>query len=299
MRIAYIILAHKLPGQLVRLVRKLNTKDVQFFIHVDKKTGDETYREMAEPLREYDNVFFLKRHVCIWGDFGHVEATLEGIRTILGMGLEFDYVMLLTGQDYPIKSNKQIHDALNKSNGNSFIENFALPSDRWKDESGGMDRLNYLYFNWRGRRRRFLKTQKIIPRSFYDGLLRVAEILQIRPRLPENYTVFGGSSYWCLSRECIEYINDFVNQHPDYVKYFRQATISDEIFFQTILMNSPLKDHLINNDMRYIVWTTSSHPKIITRHIFDELISTNDFFARKFDATVDSEIMDMLDQATA
>jgi len=63
LRIAYIILAHKLPGQLVRLVRKLNTKDTHFFIHVDKKTGDETYKGMTEPLREYENVFFLERHM--------------------------------------------------------------------------------------------------------------------------------------------------------------------------------------------------------------------------------------------
>ena len=299
MRIAYIILAHKLPGQLVRLVSKLNTKDTHFFIHVDKKTGDETYKGMTEPLRKYENVFFLERHMCIWGDFGHVEATLEGIRTILGMGLEFDYIVLLTGQDYPIKSNKQIHDALDESNGTSFIENFALPSDRWKSESGGMDRLNQLYFNWLGRRRKVLNTQKVIPRFFHDGLMRAAEALQIRTRLPENYTVFGGSSYWCLTRECIEYIDQFVNHNPAYVKFFRQATIADEMFFQTILMNSPLTDRLINNDMRFIVWTTSASPKIITRHFFAELISTNDFFARKFDATVDAEIMDMLDQATA
>jgi len=37
MKIAYIILAHKNPDQIKRLVLRLNTEGTSFFIHIDKK----------------------------------------------------------------------------------------------------------------------------------------------------------------------------------------------------------------------------------------------------------------------
>ncbi len=105
MQISYIISAYKLPRQLVRLVTRLNTDSASFYLHIDRKSGDEVYDAMVRGLGRLPNVHFLKRHTCYWGGFGHVAATLEGIKSITRPGSEFDYVILLTGQDYPIKTN--------------------------------------------------------------------------------------------------------------------------------------------------------------------------------------------------
>ena len=150
MRIAYIISAYKLPEQLVRLVQKLYKDGTSFLIHVDKKTDEGTYAKMTGPLRAYAHVHFLDRHVCYWGDFGHVRATLKGIQRILRHDIPCDYVILLTGQDYPIKSNQHIHEVLEESQGQSFIHYFSLPCVRWSG-NGGLDRIAYWHVNWHGR----------------------------------------------------------------------------------------------------------------------------------------------------
>ncbi len=48
MRIAYVILAHKYPEQLVRLISQLNTNDVSFFLHIDKKPDDKFYHQVLQ-----------------------------------------------------------------------------------------------------------------------------------------------------------------------------------------------------------------------------------------------------------
>ena len=78
MNIAYVISAHELPSQLVRLVNRLDALNTSFLIHVDKKIDDVTFREMRVGLAMKPNVPFLTRHVFNWGDFGHVVATIIG-----------------------------------------------------------------------------------------------------------------------------------------------------------------------------------------------------------------------------
>jgi hypothetical protein len=139
MNLAYIVSAYKLPEQLVRLVLGLDTDTSKFFIHVDRKTDGAVFRQMTEPLRHLSNVHFLERHRCFYGGFGHVRATLKGIDEIFRQRLPFDYVILLTGQDYPIKSNRHIEEFFSRHEGGSFMEYFPLPSDGWA--GGGLDRI--------------------------------------------------------------------------------------------------------------------------------------------------------------
>ncbi len=281
MKIVYIILAHKLPEQLVRLVKKLNTDTTSFLIHVDRKTDKENYGKMVGSLGAYDNVHFLKRRVVNWGTFSHVQATLDGIREALTLNLEFDYAFLLSGQDYPIKSNEYIHKFLEESNGKSYLEYFSLPNEIWKNENGGMDRIIYWNLFFLGRPR------KIFPR--FDLPYR---------KFLGNFNIFGGSAFWCLARDCVEYINEYMEQEENYTKFWKYARIPDEAFFQTVLLNSHLKDQLINDNFRYINWITTPHPEILKKQDFKQLISSNKLFARKFDATIDSDVLDMIDQAT-
>src|SRR5512133_3964658 len=112
LHIAYIISAYKNPEQLIRLILRLCTEQTTFLVHVDKKADREVYNKIVEGTKHLPNVHFLKRYDCYWGEFGHVQASLEGIRELRKQKISFDYVFLLTGQDYPIKTNAQIQDFL-------------------------------------------------------------------------------------------------------------------------------------------------------------------------------------------
>ncbi|MBD2526707.1 beta-1,6-N-acetylglucosaminyltransferase [Nostoc sp. FACHB-133] len=283
MDIAYIISAYKYPQQLIRLVNKLNADKTSFLIHVDKKTNNKIYQEMVQGLSKYSNVCFLDRHKCYWGDFGHVLASIKGIKKIFDSNISCDYIILLTGQCYPIKSNKQIRDFLKQLNSHSLVNFSPLPNDAWikgGEERGGMDRIEYFYLNLFNKR---------FPVSFFQH--------QLKRKFLKGFKPYGGSSYWCVSRELAEYINSFINHNPDFVDFFRNVLIPDEIFFQTIIMNSPFKEKIISNHMTYTLWKDySDHPEILGINHFNKLSQSSCLYARKFDATKDSQILDSIDK---
>lgn len=282
MKIVYIILAHKLPEQLVRLVKKLNSNNVSFLIYVDKKTDNEIFKKMVEPLHAYENVYFLKRYISNWGTIGHIEATLEGIRKALALHFDFDYVILLTGQDYPIKSNEYIQKFLEDSNRQSYLEYFSLPSEIWKTENGGMDRINYWHLYFLGR------PHKIFP---------IPSL--IKKKILKDINLFGGRSNWCLDRDCVEYIDEYLRRSDSFVKFCKHVGLPDEIFFQTILLNSNLKDRLVNENLRYVVWVDLPNPAILGSQDYEQFINSSKLFARKFDITCDANVLDMIDSLTA
>jgi hypothetical protein len=83
------------------------------------------------------------------------------------------------------------------------------------------------------------------------------------------------------------------------VNFFRWVDVPDELFFQTILMNSSLKERIINDDLRYIAWKDleSGSPAILKLDDFDQMMQSPKLFARKFDMTVDAEVLDLIDRA--
>src|SRR5947207_15811512 len=205
MNIAYIVSAYKNPDQVVRLIRRLDDEHVRLFVHVDKKTSDDEYGRMAGPLSELPHVRFLERHDCYWGGFGHVRATLKGIEAALSGGFDFDYAVLLTGQDYPLMTSARIGEFFQNSGGRSFMAYFALPTDEW--EGGGRDRIERWHIRLGSRR------YEIAPHP------RIG----VRRRFPLGLQPFGGSAYWCLSRRSVEYVDGFVRQNPSFIRFFRRV----------------------------------------------------------------------------
>jgi len=90
MKIAYIVLAHKYPEQLLRLIFKLNTDNVAFFVHIDKKVDKTIYHQIFTLLKDFPNVSFIKIYKSAWGSCELIKATLEGIKLIVETGTYFD-----------------------------------------------------------------------------------------------------------------------------------------------------------------------------------------------------------------
>lgn len=276
MRIAYIVLAHQYPDQLVRLVERLKTETASFFIHLDRKAEPTLYRRIVKDMGSLPNVYLLKRHNCNWGEWGHVSATVEGIKAIVSSGIPFDYAVLLTGQCYPLKPNRDIEHFLKANQGFSFMEYFPLPSF-W------LPRVEMWYL-------RFLSKKIILPNAYLKFLGK--------RKPPGGVKLFGGSAYWCLSRECIEYLHDFVRHKHRLLNFFRFTWAPDEMFFQTILLNSPLQRTIVNDSCWYISWLpAAANPRVLASADLETMSATKKLFARKFDATHDAEILDRLDQA--
>jgi len=290
MNLAYIITAYKLPDLLVRLVHRLHSRTTTFFIHIDKKSSPEIQARVKQGLGDVPGVYFVEQHRCYWGDFGHVRATLKGVRELIARALPFDYVILLTGQDYPIKPNGVIERVLARGNGNSFMSYVELPSETWEV----MDRVERWHYWFRGRRIGLPLEDQTGTSGTIRRLINAG--LPEKRSLPIGLRPFGGSSYWCLTPEAVHYVAEYVARHREVVSFFKRTLIPDELFFHTLLMNSPLREKVINDDLRYVDWGQGGqHPATLSRDDFGMLRSAKKLFARKFDPSTDDAILNMID----
>jgi hypothetical protein len=297
MRLAYIITAHKYPEQLERLIRRLNADGAWFFVHVDKKTDAATYRRMTELVRDLPNVRFAKkRYPCRYMTlFSAVQAVVEGVKQIFAEQVPFDYLVYLTGQDYPIKTNAQIAAFLENAAGQSFLSYLPLPFEG-RHPSGGRiiqnaGRIECWHLHLFGHYVRVPLRQSAL---WARALNRV---LPKKRQFPKGFQPFGGWAYWCLARQHVEYLHKFVESNLSFVNFFRYVKSADEIFVQTILLNSPFKDQIVNDDLRYVDWSSDDcHPKLLGAEDIDHLAASPKLFARKFDLVADARILDLIDK---
>ena len=100
MKIAYLIVAHNNPMHLLRLIRALSSSSSSFFIHIDRKSNLDDFANING-----DNVYVSQERIPdYWLDFSQVEATLVLLRMALAEQHRFDYFVLLSGTDYPLRS---------------------------------------------------------------------------------------------------------------------------------------------------------------------------------------------------
>ena len=97
MNIAYLILAHNQPLQLLRLIDRLGQPNAWFYIHIDTKSADKEAIKTQFSGRK--NVTIISNHDVNWMGFNMVRATIELLKLTYTSGAGFKYYVLLSGQD--------------------------------------------------------------------------------------------------------------------------------------------------------------------------------------------------------
>ncbi len=303
MKIAYLITAYGNFGHLERLVGALDASGVGFFIHIDARSN--VPDGFFERLASRGNVTFAPRRRVWWGGWSHTAAILS-LMEMAGAGGDaetatetaaenFDYCVILSGADYPVRSNETIRATL--AVGGEFIN--AAPGFRPdKPES----RVRRYWFDGFDRR---LRTH---PRTV---LGRGAEIalwaLGIRKRRYPFETVYSGVVWSALSMGCVRWMLDYVRAHPRFVGFFRTAQVPEEMFFATLVGLSPFAGS-VRGTLTYMDWNHSSaSPPIITVGHLPLLApgathanpasgrSYERLFARKFDDD-SGPVLDLIDE---
>src|SRR5690349_19868300 len=134
---AYIILVHKNPNQLFRLLKRIDNENVRFFIHIDIKSDISLFTPVLESFGK--KITLVAREDGAWGKLGIVKATLNALHSIQESDKAFDFIHLISGQDYPIKNPDAFSHYLSKNKDKSFIGFKPMPAADMK--LGGMDRL--------------------------------------------------------------------------------------------------------------------------------------------------------------
>jgi hypothetical protein len=272
MKIAFLILAHKNPIQLQMLLNALQHDAFHFFIHIDKKANAEPFKYLANNK----NIFFIKKRTKIyWADYGTIQATINGFEEIPLD--EYDYINVMSAQDFPLKSSDEIYNYILERNATEFITCESI-YDEWP-VSPRFTR--YHLINWR-----------------FPGKYKVESFLNFilpKRKFPLDYKIVGRANWFTLTAKAVKYSLDFLQRNPAVIRYFKYCWGADEFIFSTILYNSSFNKKIVDN-LVYVDWSSGkAHPKILTVDDYKALKSSSKLFARKFDMETDSLILKMLE----
>jgi hypothetical protein len=302
--ICYLVVAHKEPKLLLRQAQALSCPQSKIFVHVDAKSN----------ISEFDDVYRLPNVVkpktrikVAHGGFTQVQVYLSLLREAYAYK-KFDYFVFMSGQCYPILSNSKIIDFYKKQVDSSSGTNQSLLGF-YELSPGANCYSHYSKYHFRDVEQQFPELRP---------LFRIASKILPRKPLPRHYNrtgikIFRGSFFSSLTREAVEFIIDNVHSElgEDVSQHLRYAFGSDEMYFQTMLLNSPLaskcagyEEYVTNGTFiraddahcHLIDWTPEREmPAIMQADDFDRLVASNLLYFRKASLPDSSTLLDRID----
>ena len=218
-----------------------------------------------------------------------VRATLELIDLLFEIGGHYDYVCLLSGQDFPIKSMAERQQYLKNNKDLNYIE--VLPhNDAYFKRYDKRARLYYPSFMFKG-----TYLSRVIRKLFVistGGFNHTMWFLKRKNSSGLNFEY--GSQWWCLTFECVLWMREYIKENVN-VNFFDNALTPDECFFQSVFMASPFKD-MRKNKVVFLEWAENRNNPRIFRTVDFELLQKQEdkLFARKFDIYEDDKILERL-----
>lgn len=281
MKIAHLIIAHKGPQQLARLLDALAHADVHCYVHLDQKTDAVPF----DFLRHRPRVYFTHaRNAVSWGGYSQTQTTVDCLREILAQRQDYEFINVMSGQDYPLVPAAQVQAFLAGRRGESFLATEPPGGPWWQANRRRVSRYHFTEFSFPGR-----------------YLLQQALNAMLPPReLPLDGPLYGGptGSWYTLSREAASYVVRFLDENTRLRRFAHLTWGSDEFLVPTVLLNSPLAATVTNDNLRYIDWHAGgANPKVFTVNELSALHASGKLWARKFDAAVDVAVLDALDRA--
>jgi hypothetical protein len=278
---AYVILCHKNPDQVNRLIESLENEAVEFFVHVDKKSN------IKEKIARKINIHFVEDVVEVyWGHYSQIECIVRSFKLVQQHGY-FNYVHVISGQDLPLTSSEKIAEFFERNEGKEFIENMLIS----KETTPRLyERVGVYYPEFLVERSRIISAI----RRRYSRLVMSYPFLQKNvDALPTN--LYKGANWLSITGACMDYIMNFIKESPNYVNVFKNSFCGDEIFFQTIVLNSKFKEYVVNDIKRYVDWNTGpDFPRTLTMEDRNRIQLGDYLWGRKFDEDVDKEIIEQI-----
>ncbi len=257
------------------------------YIHIDKKSS--IPKDDIQKLSTKKRVQYVSQEYKVhWGGINHLKAILELAEKAISNS-QNTYFHLITGHDYPIVSVDKFHDFINLNQNHDFMEYHALPYSAWP--KGGINRLSsYNIYD-------LVDGRTGLSKKLIKGFSKLQWSIGFKRSFSKDFpALYGGSTYWSLKRESLEYVFQYMKDHPHFFKRFKYSFCSEEIFFQTILLNSPMRDNIINNNKRFIIWEerNGNFPANLDCNDYDKIQKSDALFARKFEYPVSEALLSLI-----
>jgi hypothetical protein len=276
--VAYLVLSYVHPELVQRLVTTLRngSPDAVIAVHHDD-------RRCA--LGDLDALRIEPPAPIEWGHGSQLAAVLRAIRWVRERA-EFDWLVLLSGQDYPIRPVAEIEASLAAAEVDAFIQTAPVAPLRLR--RGGVDEFARRYrYRWRP-----------LPERLVAAVAQADPLVQVR-RLPSSAYAgfparpplepFHGSDWFTLSRRAIDAV---LGAPPALADHFLHTIVPTEAFVHTVLAHSGLR--LSGDNRRYAAFASdAANPRVLGPADLDAVLGSGGDFARKFD---DLAVLDAIDR---
>ena len=273
---AICITAHKNWEQLKDLIETVSSNSTDIFLHVNKKSRDSFDKYFDNiTLNINDNLYLINSKSVDWGGYSQLVVELDLFREVLKNKEKYTYVHLISGQDFPIKPIDRIIEECERTQFDyiSFISE--------KNIGRYEKRLRYKH----------IMVENIRTSKFADLLRKAYLVIQmvmgVNLMKPFGLKFQVGANWVSLTIDSLLYI---VEHFPKYEKLFSSGLSAEECYKQMILQTK-VDARIMNNCRRFVIFPKNAPSPInLTMQLYDDIMNSDAFFARKFDDSVDKEI---------
>uniref|UniRef100_A0A8C5Q973 Glucosaminyl (N-acetyl) transferase 2 (I blood group) n=1 Tax=Leptobrachium leishanense TaxID=445787 RepID=A0A8C5Q973_9ANUR len=270
--LAYIMVVHKDFPMFERLFRAVYMPQNIYCIHVDAKASSRFLNAVEKLSGCFPNVLLAsKTEPVVYAGISRLLADINCIKDLVRSEIPWKYVINTCGQDFPLKTNKEIIHHLKKFYGKNITPG-VLPPEH------AIPRTKYVH-------------REDIVHSF------VRRVNVIKPPPPHNITIYFGSAYVALTREFSKFI--FEDQRAiDLLTWSKDTYSPDEHYWVTLNRMADVPGSMPNGmwegDIRAIKWSDmNDHGGCHGHYIRDIciygkgdlpwLVNSNSIFANKFE----------------
>jgi len=312
MSVCYYLQTHTRPEQVLRLVELIkdgSPDSVVVISHDASRPALDTTRLAAMPG------VYVRYERGGYGDFSHLDRFFAAVDWLDSHGVAYDWLENISGQDYPLRPIAEIERTLASTD----LDGFLLYAPVFPELAPGADpgagrrlcapfdaSMRYQYRHWWAgqptpAKQRWLRP--LMAANLVQSRVRVSlafSTIGVRRRdtiFTDDFVCYGGWFFCTLSAACVRYARDFTRDNPDLLRYFRTVLAPEEVFLQTVLVNSG-KFRFEPDSRRYIDLSASrnNHSKTLGVADLDAMLASGAHWARKFDPEHDRAVLDMLDQ---
>jgi hypothetical protein len=300
----FLVYTFREPKLLARSIRMLSPHKV--VVHVDAKVDITPFTRAIAP-EDRERVFFISERVRVnWGGYSQVQAIRSLVQRGILLAQPTEYLVLLSGQDYPIRPMKDLDALFEKEQGRQFLRYFEISKSEQKYKTQIARRHH--------RDLRFLssRTNNQHLRRIRNASVRVLELASkfgtpLQP--PEGFRVAHGVTHFAMTAEFANALEDSVN--PTIERFFRAVFVAEEKFYPSLAANLgedriPVSSMPVSfeaysgpGNWRYanLHHIDPSLTKVYTETDWDEVKSSPSYFLRKLESDRSSLLLQMIDKA--
>ncbi|XP_039353882.1 beta-1,3-galactosyl-O-glycosyl-glycoprotein beta-1,6-N-acetylglucosaminyltransferase 7-like [Mauremys reevesii] len=288
--LAYIITIHKELEMFVKLLRAIYLPQNVYCIHIDEKSPPDYKTAVQNLVNCFENIFISsKRENVVYAGFSRLQADINCMKDLVNTKTQWNYVINLCGQDYPIKTNKEIIQYI---------------KSKWNDKNitPGVVQPPHM------KHRTHLSYKEYV----HSGTSYVYPTKNMKDDPPHNLTIYFGSAYYALTRKFVEFTLTDVRA-KDLLEWSRDTYSPDEHYWVTLnrLNDAPAAtpNAQWEGNIRAIKWKDQegvAHNGCKGHYIRDIcvyglgdlqwIIESPNLFANKFEPTTYPLVMDCLER---